>query len=252
LWSLPAVVRRRRWGYVGAGLAPTRIQLCGRLALTVDGRRVEDQLPGRQGRMLLAFLAANRLRTITREEAIDALWFEERDGGLAPLLSKLRRVLELDGLRLIADWVDVEAAAASLHRAESALAQGDAYGAWAPAQVALFVTGRPFLPGEDAPWIDDERRRLAGLHVRALEAYAGSTLGIGGTELAAAVRAGRRLVEHEPYRESGYRILMEALDREGNCAEALLVYEQLRAKLREDLGISPSAPTQEVYRRLLG
>jgi SARP family transcriptional regulator, regulator of embCAB operon len=106
-------------------------------------------------------------------------------------------------------------------------------------------------PGEGDPWVDTERRYLAGLHVRALEAYAGATLAIGGTELAAAVRAGRRLVEREPYRESGYRVLMEALDREGNRAEALLVYERLRTKLRDDLGLSPSPPTLELYRRLL-
>jgi len=245
------VVRRRRWGYLGAGLAPTRIQLCGRFALTVGGRRVEDRLPGRQGRVLVAFLAANRDRTLTREEAVDALWADGHDGGLAPLLSKVRRVVELDGLRLVAEWVDVEAARTSIHRAESALLQGDPQRAWAPAQVAMFVSGRPFLAGEEAPWIEAERRLLDGLYVRALEAYASSTLGVGGTELAAAVRAGRRLVEREPYRESGYRILMEALDREGNCAEALLVYEQLRAKLRDDLGISPSPATQALYRRLL-
>jgi DNA-binding SARP family transcriptional activator len=232
-------------------LAQTRIQLCGRLALTVDGRRVDDQLPGRQGRLLLAFLAANRVRTIARDEIVEALWADGHDGGLAPLLSKLRRLVELDGMRVVAEWIDVEAAAASVHRAESALAQGDPHGAWGPAQVAMYVTGRPFLPGEDAPWIEGERQQLAGLYVRALEAYAGSTLGIGGTELPAAVRAGRLLVEREPYRESGYRLLMEALDREGNTAEALLAYERLRTKLRDDLGISPSEQTQAVYRRLL-
>jgi DNA-binding SARP family transcriptional activator len=241
----------RRWGYVGAGLAATRIQLCGRLALTIDGRRAEDRLPGRQGRLLLAFLALNRLRTVTKEEAVGALWPDGHDGGLAPLLSKLRRVVELHGLRLAADWVDVEVAADSLHRAESALALGDPHRAWAPAQVAMLVAGRPFLPGEESAWIEAERRRLAGLHVRALEAYAGATLGVGGTELAAAVRTGRTLVELEPYRESGYRLLMDALDREGNCAEALLVYERLRTRLRDDLGISPSEPTQELYRKLL-
>jgi DNA-binding SARP family transcriptional activator len=232
-------------------LAPTRIQLCGRLALTVGGRRVETELPGRQGRLLLAFLAANRLRTVTRDDAIEALWPDGRDGGLAPLLSKLRRLVELDGLRPAADWIDVEEAAISLHHAESALARGKPHAAWAPAQVAMFVTSRIFLPGEDAPWIDAERQYLAGLHVRALETYAAASLAIGGTELAAAVRAGRKLVEQEPYRESGYRILMEALDREGNSAEALLVYEGLRTKLRDDLGISPSPPTLELYRRLL-
>ena len=149
------------------------------------------------------------------------------DVGLAPLLSKLRRVVPLDGLRPAVGelWVDIEAAAAAVHRAESSLALGDPHAAWGPSQVAMFVAGRPFLAGEEAPWIDVERLRLGELHLRALEAYAASTLGVGGTELSAAVRAGRKLVALEPYRESGYRILMEALDREGNPAEALLVYE---------------------------
>ena len=230
------------------------MQLCGRFVVELDGRRVGDELPGRQGRLLLAFVVTHRLRTVSRAELIEALWPSGRDGGLAPLLSKVRRVLPLDGLRPGVDdlWVDIEAAAAAVHRAESALALGDAHAAWGPSQVAMFVTGRPFLTGEDAPWIDEERRRLGELHVRAIEAYAGSTLGVGGTELSAAVRAGRQLVALEPYRESGHRILMEALDREGNPAEALFVYEALRSKLRDDLGINPSPPTQELHRRLLG
>ena len=201
--------------------------------------------------MLLAFLALNRLRTLTRDEAVESLWPDGRDGGLAPLLSKLRRIVALDGLRLDVDWVDVEAATDALHRAESALAQDDPHAAWAPSQVAMFVTGRPLLPDEDAAWVDAERRRLDGLHIRAMEAYASATLGVGGTELVAAVRTGRRLIAREPYRESGYRILIEALDREGNSAEALLVYDALRTKLRDDLGISPSDSTQALYKRLL-
>jgi DNA-binding SARP family transcriptional activator len=232
-------------------LAHVRVQLCGRFAVTLGGRRVEDELPGRQGRLLYGFLVANRLRTVTRDELLDALWPHGRDAGLAPLLSKLRRVVPLDGLRPDVSWVDVEAAADALHRAESALAQGEPHRAWGPAQVAMFASGRPFLPGEDAEWVEEQRARLAALHIRALEAYAGATLGVGGTELAAAVRAGRQLVRREPYRESGYRILIEALDREGNTAEALLVYEELRRLLRDELGISPSEPTQALHRRLL-
>jgi SARP family transcriptional regulator, regulator of embCAB operon len=232
-------------------LDETRVQLCGRLAISVGGRRVEGELPGRQGRLLFAFLALNRLRALTRGEAVEAIWPGGGDGGLAPLLSKLRRVVELDGLRVVAAWVDVEAATGALHRAESALAQGDPHRAWGPAQVAMFVSGRRFLAGEDAAWIDDARRSLDRTHLRALEAYAEATLAIGGTELAAAVRVGRELVALEPYRESGYRILIEALAREGNGAEALLVYDGLRTRLREDLGVSPSEQTQDLHRRLL-
>ena len=107
--------------------------------------------------------------------------------------------------------------------------------------MALFVAERDFLLDEDADWIDVERRRLAELRLRALECYGTAGLGIGGTELAAAVRAGRRLVELAPLRESGYRCLMLALAAQGNQAEALRVYSGLCDTLRDELGVSPSA-----------
>ena len=98
-------------------------------------------------------------------------------------------------------------------------------------------------------------RRGAPVAGRAARARDGgvcrATLGVGGTELTAAVRAGRELVELEPYRETGYRILMDALEREGNTAEALLVYEALRCRLRDDLGVTPRRRTQDLHRRLL-
>jgi pentatricopeptide repeat protein len=235
-------------------LARTKVQLCGRLVVELEDERVEERLPGRQGRLLFAFLAANRNRTLTRAQLLDALWPDGRDGGLAPLLSKLRRVVPLDGLRLAlppAAWVDVEAAADGVHRAESAIAQGDFHRAWGPSQVAMFISGRTFLPGEESAWIDEGRRRLEDLHLRALEAYAQAGLGIGGTELAAAVRAGRELTRREPYRETAHRLLMSALAREGNTAEALRVYDGLRTRLQQDLGVAPSAETQELHKQLL-
>ena len=234
-------------------MAYVKVQLCGRLAVAVGGDRVEARLPGRQGRLLLGYLALHRLRPVERGELLEALWPDGRDGGLAPLLSKLRRVVPLEGTRIAGTvWVDVEAAADAVHRAESALAQGDPLRAWGPSQVAMFTSGRTFLAGEEAPWIEDERRVLSELHLRALEAYAACGLALGGTELPAAVRAGRELTRLEPYRESGWRILMRALAAEGNPAEALQAYDRLRTLLRDDLGVAPSAPTQELHKALLG
>jgi len=231
------------------------VQLCGRLVVELDGRPVEEKLPGRQGRLLFAFLAVNRNRTLTRDELVAAIWEDGRDGGLAPLLSKLRRVVPVEANRLqlpAGAWIDVEAAGEAVHRSESAVAQGDFHRAWGPAQVAMFVSGRVFLPGEESEWILSERRALAALHLRALEAYAQASLQIGGTELAAAVRAGHELTRLEPYRETGYRILMQALAAEGNAAEALRVYDSLRLLLHGELGTAPSAATQELHRSLLG
>jgi SARP family transcriptional regulator, regulator of embCAB operon len=52
-------------------------------------------------------------------------------------------------------------------------------------------------------------------------------------------------------RGRGYRLLMEALARRDNVAEALRVYEELRQKLRDELGADPSSGTQELHRTLL-
>ena len=55
-----------------------------------------------------------------------------------------------------------------------------------------------------------------------------------------------------PYREAGYKLLMEALTAEGNTAEALQVYEALRCRLREELGSAPSRELQALHQLLLG
>jgi DNA-binding SARP family transcriptional activator len=242
----------------------TRIQLCGRLVVEIGGRRVEEKLPGRQGRLLFAYLAVNRSRRATRGELADALWPEgapdAAEASLAALLSKLRRALgpeAVEGkseLRLALPegaWLDVEAAGVAVHRAESAVALGHWEEGWVPARTALYVVNRGLLPGYEAPWIDERRRWLDDVRLRALECVGAIGLGMGGTELAAAERAGRSLVEAAPFRESGYRLLMEALEARGNVAEALRVFDGLRVLLREELGVAPGRAVQELYRRLL-
>jgi DNA-binding SARP family transcriptional activator len=87
--------------------------------------------------------------------------------------------------------------------------------------------------------------------VRALECTTRRSLGLAGPELALAERAARRLVDLAPYRESGYAALMEALERQGNIAEALWVYEDLRGRLRRELGAAPSPAVQRLHERLL-
>jgi DNA-binding SARP family transcriptional activator len=115
----------------------------------------------------------------------------------------------------------------------------------------MFTARRGFLPGEDARWIDDLRRELEDLYLRSLECYGRASLEIRGTELAAAERCGREVVARSPYHEAGYRLLMRALAAGGNSAEALQGYEDLRQRLRTELGIAPSADTREQHASLL-
>jgi SARP family transcriptional regulator, regulator of embCAB operon len=243
----------------------TRIQLCGRLVLTLDGRRVEDALPGAKGQLLFAYLVLNRLRRVERDELLIAVYGEDATPDhhprLSVLLSKLRRVVGpelLTGraqieLVLPADvFVDVEAALEALHRAESHVANGEWAEAWGPSGVAYHVASRPLLRGHDHPWLDEWRRRLDDVRLRGLECFAAARLGLGGPTLPQAADCARRLIELAPFRETGHLILMEALERSGNVAEALRVYDRLRIMLRAELGIAPSPAVQSVYRRLLG
>ena len=227
--------------------------------MRLEGRRVEGELPGRQGRLAFVFLVLVRQRAVTRDELLEALWPEPPAAdALSPLLSKLRRAVPLEGrgavrLALPAGaWVDVEAAGEALHRAEGAVARGDWAAAWGPARVAQHIAARGFLPGEELPWVEERRRELEELHLRALEAAGRASLGLGGGELDTAERAARALIARAPYRESGHRLLMEALAGRGNRAESLLVFDDLRRRLRDDLGSTPSPETQALHRRLLG
>jgi SARP family transcriptional regulator, regulator of embCAB operon len=261
----PRFVERPPWAYLGATLADQfRIQLCGTLAVEINRQRIDDRLPGRQGRLLITYLVLHRLRTVRRDELVDALWPDTPpaacDAALSSLLSKLRRLLPdgtLEGRGVVrltlpaSAFVDLEVAREAIHRAESAIAQEQWHRAWGASLAPLFTARRGFLPDEDAEWIRDTRRELDALYLRALESYTSACLGVGGTELVAAERAGRELIALAPYRENGYRHLMQALSRSGNTAEALRIYEQLRTLLRDELGVAPSTETLRLHDELL-
>jgi DNA-binding SARP family transcriptional activator len=242
----------------------TRIQLCGRLAVELNGRDLTAKIPAGQAQVLFTYLAVTRHLPSGREELIEALWPSRSPAGadtaLSALLSRLRSVLgaevlcgraEVD-LRLPSEaWIDLEAAEEAIHRAEAAVAQNDWARGWGPSLVALFTARRGFLPRQDLPWADEHRRRLEEIHVAALECYAAVALGVGGSELAPGERVARELVELAPYRERGHALLMQILTARGNSAEALRVYEALRQRLRDELGATPAPELRELQEQLL-
>src|SRR3954463_1011525 len=182
----------------------TRIHLCGRLIVELSGRRLEETLRGRQGRLLFAYLALNRDRPVRRDELAEALWNGKgappaSESLLAPPLSRLRKTLGpgvLEGrseLQLILPddaWIDWEDAPRELRRAREASAPQTA---WEAAKAALEIADGGLLPGLEAPWIDTRRGQLADLRVEALEtlAPAGAEPG-GGAAPAGGAKAGRR------------------------------------------------------------
>jgi DNA-binding SARP family transcriptional activator/basic membrane lipoprotein Med (substrate-binding protein (PBP1-ABC) superfamily) len=247
-----------------------KVFLAGRIAVEAGGVAIDERhFPGRQGRLLFAYLVAEHGRPVPRDELADVLWGDAPpatwDKALSVLVSKLRAVLAetgIDGAVALTaafscyqldlpegTWVDVLAAENATKEAEEFLETDEPGSATAAAALAESVTRSPFLPGDEGPWVEEKRRELAEVRVRALGVLAEASLRV--DKPAEAVRWAQLAVEAEPFRESGYRRLMEAHIAAGNRGEALRVYERCRQLLADELGAYPSPETESIYRSLL-
>lgn len=249
-------------------MASPRIYLTGHLGVEHGPTLMtERHLPGRQGRLALAYLVLHRHAPVDRADFEAALWGDapppEVDAAINALLSKLRQILKkcaLDAgievragtltLRLPPDVrVDVEDAAAATDAAEGALRREDRAGAWGHANVAVVITRRPLLPNEDAPWLEARRQKLRTMLARSLSVLAQVSAANGEPELA--VQYATEVIELEPFRETAYQQLMRLHAQMGNRGEALRVFGRLRALLRDELGASPSPQSDAVFREIL-
>jgi len=252
------------------GEIPLRIYLTSRVLVEESGAVLLDErrLMGRQGHLVFAYLVGEHLRAVSRDELAEELWPgtvpPSWERSLSALISKLRALLAstsipdvtLTGsfghyqLLLPADiWIDVEAASEAIDRAESALRGDKPREAWGWAQVAYQISRRPFLMGEEGPWVTLKRSELRDVLVRAHECL--SEPSIWHTEPEYAVKHAKEAVAIEPFREISYQLLMRAHAAVGNRAEALRVYERCRSLLSEELGVHPSSQTEAVYLDIL-
>lgn len=248
---------------------PVRIHLAGRVFLEADGRLLRGEaFPGQQGRLVFAYLVLERGRPVAREELMELLWPrgvpDAAESALNAVVSKLRSVLArglppglcaLSGGRGTYDlvlprhaWVDLEAAAHSVHEAEAAMRAGRARDAYGSSAVAHHIARRPFFPGHGSAWVETRRERLRAVLLRALEVRGAVYLWNG--EPALALQCGRDMIAQEPFRESGHRLVMRACAAMGNRAEALQAFARCQALIADELGATPSAETMALFEQL--
>jgi DNA-binding SARP family transcriptional activator len=191
---------------------------------------------------VLAFLAL-RERPISRARVAYNLWTDAGDArALACLRSalwRLRRVghpvvIATDDAIGLAPGVQVD-----LH-AGLRLAAGilDGSPEATPSMGASGLVGE-LLPDWYDEWVLVERERFNELRVHALEILCERNLHVG--RIAQAIDAGLAAVHAEPLRESTHRALISAYLAEGNHAEALAHYESFAQRLRDQVGLRPTA-----------
>jgi DNA-binding SARP family transcriptional activator len=143
-------------------------------------------------------------------------------------------------------WFDVEAFDQLLDQAEVG---GDPEATTALLERALSLYRGDYLEGVYADWCALERERLRGRHLAALETLAG--LYAAQRKLRRAIEGYQRLLGEDPFREAAHRELMRCYYRAGDRAAAIQQYQACASMLREELGLSPSAETEALYRQII-
>lgn len=248
--------------------AVVRVELLGPVRVYADDGAGAGQAPVEVGgprlRMLLARLALGEGRTVSTDSLVDGLWGQappaDAANALQALVSRLRRSLRgaatvesaPGGYRLPVRLEDVD-----VHRFEDLAARGRReLAAGRPGEAAsLLGTALELWRGEalgdvlDAPFARPAATRLDALRTAAAEDRAEAELRLGrhGEVLSDLEAAGAA----RPLSERVAGLRMRALAAAGRQSEALAVYEAIRERLGDELGVDPSAELREVHLALL-
>jgi DNA-binding SARP family transcriptional activator/tetratricopeptide (TPR) repeat protein len=223
-----------------------------------------------QRRVVLAVLLLNANQPLGRQQLIDAVWGEAAPRWAVNLLQRdmsgLRHALEPErtersapscllwtdaGYRLDLSHssLDLTAFDEMVERAKKARSGRKDAEAARLLGSALELWQGPLCSGLRSPLLDAERDRLLEKRIGVHEDQIELDL-IVGTERDL-VDELRRLVSEHPFRERLWGLLMLALYRLGQPADALAAYQRARRTLRVELGIEPSASLQRLQQQIL-
>lgn len=222
-----------------------QIQILGGFSVTVDGVPVAPSLWRRdRAAALVKLLSVSPQQRLHREQVMDLFWpeadsdtagaalrkavfYARKALGDATLIDTSGDVVTLaPGAELEIDALLFEAAASAALRApspEACAAAADLYG-------GLLLPEDPYHD-----WLDGPRTRLAQLHLDTLRAG----------------KLWQRLVAVEPADEPAQCALMQAALDDGNRAEAIRLFNQLRQSLQINVGLGPSAQAVAIYEKAL-
>lgn len=211
----------------------------------IDGRAIARDA-WRQGRAgsLVTLLALSSRKRLSREEVIEALWpGVSPDAGGANVRKAVhfaRRALgseEAIGVRAgsIELWPngDVETDVERFERA-TAIAHSTREESDFRDAVALYP-GDLVADDRSEQWLDDRRRTLRDVFVRALHG----------------ARMWNRILDIDPTDEEAHRELIREHLEDGNRQAAIRQFERLREVLRDELGVGPDPDSVALYERVL-
>jgi predicted ATPase/DNA-binding SARP family transcriptional activator len=256
---------------MGTTVEDVRYSLLGPMEVRVDGAPVK--LPGTAERALLAQLLLSPNRTIPATMLVDRLWSEstlpvDPMNALQIRVSKLRRALKAVGVGEVVtrqgvgyratiepSAVDATDFAERIRAARTAAADAADDAGVHPAHLQAYDDalalwrGHPLSDFAVEQWATAEAARLTQLRLAAMTERAQVALALG--RHAEVIGDLEPVVAGDPTLESLAGLLMLALYRSGQQADALDVYARTREALDESLGLEPSVSLRSLHERVL-
>lgn len=216
----------------------------------------EIALPTRKDRLLLAYLAVTAPRAQQREKLAALIWSDRppnqaRDS-LKQSLAGMRQALRSaaaspDFIRADRETVAIDLAIIAVDAQYFATMPEDADSEqFAALYRGELLDGFDFAGAED--WLRAEREQQAGLALRLLERVANDAKTPAGPEI---MRLGRLIMARDPLSEPVCRAVMRLYAGSSQRSDALRCYRQCQAKLQQELGVTPEADTESLYRDIL-
>ncbi len=235
------------------------ITLLGGFTLRVGGKEMTS-IP-RKARALLAYLAMQDGKPVSRETMSDLLWtdrgVEQARHSLRQTLLVLRRELRDAGEDLIRSEDGVlsfrpEAVATDVGRFRVLAGSRDRADLAEAAELyagPLLARFQPVAADFD-DWVDRSRGEVEEISLDVLGRLADSCMAAGDAH--AAVPTTERMLAVDPLREDVHRRLIEAYARVGRRADAIRQYNTCVEMLRRELDVGPSAETEALIGRVRG
>jgi PAS domain S-box-containing protein len=208
--------------------------------------------------VLLAYLAMQAGRRISREALCDLLWSDRPDAqarhSLSQALSEIRRavgddIVNSDGRIAWIDagqvWVDAfELARLTADKTLSSLEQAEAL--YQGAFLAFGELGQERFDD----WLSCERERLRQIAQTGL--VTALTLRANDADSDRRLSTARAILALDPFDERAHCAVMLAYAAQGCAALALDHYDRLKRTLRQELGVDPDEETIETFRSIAG
>jgi DNA-binding SARP family transcriptional activator len=243
------------------------VRMLGTFDLTIDGRQV-THWHGYRTRSLMQFLTAHRLRGVSRDELIAAVWpdVDEDNGrhrlhqGIYELRSTLRAadpdrspIVCVNGAygfdRSVPIWVDVETFDSLASAAMRIMMEQRVDEAIEVSRAALELYRGDFLrEATDADWATAERNRLCARFVL-LSIQLGELLTSRG-DCRAALAVLDPVLSMEPWNEDATVLTMRCYAQTGVRSMAATAYRACVEALASEFGIRPAAHTVSVYEQI--